>query len=303
MHQLCIISRRYELYRQLIENAALPELALTDNPAEATLVLADPPLLTGQLEEFSNLHWVQSTYAGIDALIRPGLRKDYTLTNIRGLFGQLISEYVLGLLFNHQRHFARYHEQQQQGIWRQHHYNSLAGKTMVILGTGTIGQHLAQSARALGMTIYGVNRSGETPNNSFARVFPIEQLTGVLPQADIVVSILPATELSNDVLNAESLSHCRDVLLFNVGRGNVVCEPGLIQALESGAVAHAFLDVFKQEPLPATHPFWQHPRITVTPHIAAESFPEQVMEIFKTNYLRYVEGKPLQFQIDFERGY
>ncbi|KDM91986.1 D-2-hydroxyacid dehydrogenase [Photobacterium galatheae] len=303
MHRLCIISRQSERYRQLIENAALPELVLTDNPAEATLVLADPPRLASRLEEFSNLHWVQSTYAGIDALTQPGLRKDYILTNIRGIFGQLISEYVLGLLISHQRHVAQYNAQQQQEIWQQHHYNSLSGKTMVILGTGTIGQHLAHSAKALGMTIHGVNRSGEVPNDNFDQVTPIDRLTDALSQADIVVSILPATHQTDDLLNAESLNHCRDVLLFNVGRGNAVCEPGLIQALDSGAVAHAFLDVFKQEPLPAAHPFWQHPRITVTPHIAAESFPEQVMEIFKTNYLRYVEGKPLQFQIDFERGY
>ncbi|NAW88164.1 D-2-hydroxyacid dehydrogenase [Photobacterium halotolerans] len=303
MHRLCIVSRRADLYRQLIEEADLPALSLTDNSGEATLVLADPPLITDKLAQFPQLRWLQSTYAGIDALIQPGLRTDYALTNVRGIFGQLISEYVLGLLISHQRHFGRYQAQQQQAQWQPHSYGTLSDKTMVILGTGSIGQHLAGVAKALGMTVLGVNRSGESAAPDFDKVMAIKDLGEALQQADVLVSVLPATAMTDNLLNADSLSHCRDTLFFNVGRGNAVCEPGLLQALASGALSHAFLDVFKQEPLPAEHPFWCHPQITVTPHIAAESFPQQVMEIFKTNYLRYVEGKPLQYQIDFTLGY
>lgn len=302
MHQLCIVSRRADLYRQLIEEADLPALSLTDNPHDATLVLADPPLITDKLAQFPQLRWLQSTYAGIDALTRPGLRSDYALTNVRGIFGQLISEYVLGLLISHQRHFGRYQAQQQQAQWQPHSYDALSDKTMVILGTGSIGQHLAGAAKALGMTVLGVNRSGASAA-SFDNVMAIKDLDKALQQADVLVSVLPATAMTDNLLNADSLSHCRGTLLFNVGRGNAVCEQGLLQALASGALSHAFLDVFKQEPLPAEHPFWCHPQMTVTPHIAAESFPQQVMEIFKTNYLRYVEGKPLQYQIDFTLGY
>ncbi|QUJ67639.1 D-2-hydroxyacid dehydrogenase [Photobacterium sp. GJ3] len=302
MHQLCIISRRADLYRQLIEKENLPELKITENLQDATLILADPPLMTKQLAHCSKLDWMQSTYAGIDALTQPGLRTDYRLTNIRGLFGQLISEYVLGYLISHQRHFARYQTQQQAAEWHQHSYGALSEKTMVILGTGTIGQHLAGAAKALGLRVIGVSRSGE-PTTHFDPVFPTHRLHEALALADVLVSVLPATAHTNDLLNADSLSHCTNTLLFNVGRGNAICESGLLEALDGGNIAHAYLDVFKQEPLPQDHPFWQHPAITVTPHIAAESFPEQVMTIFKTNYLRYVEGKPLQFQIDFERGY
>ncbi|MCG7584888.1 NAD(P)-dependent oxidoreductase, partial [Photobacterium sp. OFAV2-7] len=124
-----------------------------------------------------------------------------------------------------------------------------------------------------------------------------------LGRADIVVSTLPATPETNDLLGARNLGHCHNALLFNVGRGNTVCEQGLLTAIAKGCIAHAYLDVFKQEPLDKQHAFLQHPNITITPHIAAESFPEQVFEVFEENYRRYIQQQPLMYQVDFTRGY
>lgn len=303
MHNVMVVSRQRAIYESLLLNATLPNLNITDDPARATIILADPPLILPLIDQFPRLRWLQSTFAGIDALIQPSLRQDYLLTNIKGCFGQLISEYVLGLLLEHSRHFPHYRQQQAQRQWHAHPYCSLAGKRMVILGTGSIGSHLARSARALGMHVTGVNRSGHTTATDFDRLFAIADLPLALSQADILVSTLPATKETNDLLNQTTLSHCRNSLLFNVGRGNALCENSLLHALEHGAINHAFLDVFKQEPLPESHPFWLHPNITITPHIAAESFPEQVMAIFTDNYLRWINNQPLHYTVDFNRGY
>ncbi|MGF1738665.1 D-2-hydroxyacid dehydrogenase [Photobacterium satsumensis] len=303
MHKLMIVSRQQQAYEDMLTERPLPGITLTQHPDEATILLADPPKVAPLLRQFPALEWIQSTFAGIDALTQPNLRQDYLLTNIRGCFGQLISEYVLGLTVAHQRHFTTYQTQQHTNHWQPHPYHTVAGKTMVILGTGSIGSHLARSAKALGFNIIGVNRSGQAQEPAFSATLPLAKLHEALAQADVLVSTLPATSATDNLLNADSLGYCRQALLFNVGRGNAICEPGLLHSLESGAVEHAFLDVFKQEPLPKNHPFWQHPEITVTPHIAAESFPHQVMAIFRDNVQRWLSQQPLRYNIDFQQGY
>lgn len=303
MNKVLIISRQHAAYRQLLTGAALPELEITDDPGQANIILGDPPTIAPHLEAYPALSWLQSTYAGIDALTRPEMRRDYTLTNIRGHFGQLITEYVMGYSLDAIRHLSQYRQQQTNGLWQPQPYSSLATKTMVILGTGSIGAHLARVAKAFGLTVIGINRSGRSEEASFDHVYPQSQLSEGLSRADILVSTLPATNATTNLLDADNLSHCRNTLLFNVGRGNAICEDSLLSALEQGHIAHAFLDVFKQEPLPEPHPFWQHPKVTITPHIAAESFPEQVFEIFAANYRRFIQQQPLMYQIDFERGY
>ncbi|MGF1687755.1 D-2-hydroxyacid dehydrogenase [Photobacterium japonica] len=303
MHEVMIVSRQQALYEDLLHQAQLPELSLTHDPQRASIILADPPAIIAKLGQFPRLRWLQSTYAGVDALIHPALRQDYCLTNIKGCFGPLIAEYVFGQLLNQTRHVATYHQQQQQQHWQPQPYRTIAGQRIVILGTGSIGSHLARVAHAFGMQVIGVNRTGTTAEPTFTRCYAINALPEALAQADVVVSVLPATSATHHLLNANSLAHCQDAMLFNVGRGNAVCEQGLLQAIEKGHIHHAFLDVFQQEPLPATHPFWRHPQISVTPHIAAESFPEQVMAIFADNYRRWHQGEPLLYQIDFARGY
>lgn len=303
MIKIKIVSRQQQRYVQLLTAAKLPQLVITEDPSQATVLLADPPLIATSLNDYPHLQWLQSTYAGIDALIKPQLRQDYQLTNIRGIFGPLIAEYIIGQILNYQRHFWRYALQQQQHQWQPHPYQAIAGKTMVIVGTGTIGQHLAKVAAVFGCHIIGINRSGIAASDDFNHTYDLNDLDYALTQADYVVSILPATTDTNDLFDQGNFSHCKNVLFFNVGRGNSVNEADLVNALEQHHLQHAFLDVFKREPLATDHPFWDHPQITITPHIAAESFPEQVFTIFKANYLRFQQQQKLEYLIDFKRGY
>ncbi|MDG3084608.1 D-2-hydroxyacid dehydrogenase [Vibrio hannami] len=303
-NKLRILTQTDNKYLELFNSANLPDLELTENNEDADIILAAPPVLAECLDEFINVSWVQSTYAGVDPLMKEGLRQDYDLTNVKGIFGQQISEYVLGYTISHFRHFETYKKQQQDKIWKPHRYSTLAEKKMIILGTGALGNYLAGSAKALNIHTIGVNRTGIPPkDSSFTEVVHIEQLSLRLVEADVIVSTLPSTPKTEGMFDTNFFSHCQKALFFNVGRGNSVVTQALLDALEQENIEHAFLDVFINEPISQQCPYWHNPKVTVTPHIAAYSFPEQVFEIFKENYLLWRDGFQLKHQIDFDKGY
>lgn len=301
---LYIASKQADIYQQLLAQSALKDIPITKDSTQATIVLADPPMLANTIDQFPKMEWVQATYAGIDTLTKDHLPKNYQLTNVKGIFGQLISEYVLSYAIGFYRHFPQYKQQQQQSLWQPHEYQSIVGKKMVIVGTGSIGLKLAETATALGFIAIGVNRSGQLPEqNAFQDCFTIEQIDDALKQADIVVNALPNTTQTHQLINRAHLSHCREAVFFNIGRGDTVVDEDLLTALDNGSITHAYLDVFSKEPLSTDSPYWLHPKVTITPHIAANSFPEQVFVIFEQNYQRWVNKQPLLNQVDFERGY
>ena len=303
-NKLYIATEHDDTYVQLILKQDLPDLEITQNPETAEIVLASPPLIADCLDEFTQLDWLQSTYAGINKLTQHNLRHDYTLTNVKGIFGPAIAEYVLGYTISHFRHFSHYHQQQQQQNWQPQLYTSLTDKTMVVLGTGSIGCHLAQAASAFGIHTIGVNRTGIPPKHEvFKDTFHINELEAALKQADIVINTLPSTAETYQLLNQTTLSYCSNVLLFNVGRGESVDNKALLLAIKNRWVEHAFLDVFEHEPLSQDHPFWKLPQVTITPHIAALSEPRQVVEIFAENYKQWRDGFTLNHVIDFDKGY
>ncbi len=304
IQRIYLLTSQDDKYRQLISDKNLPQLEFCASPQQANIVLADPPLAALQLHELSNLQWLQSTFAGVNALLAEGCRQDYLLTNVRDIFGPSITEYVLGYSISHFRHFRRYQQQQQECQWQGYDYANLSRKVMVILGTGSIGSYLAHSAQALGLTVHGVNSTGiPGSDNTFNRTYHINELASALAHADIIVNTLPDTPATRGLLNEETLQYCHNALLFNVGRGPTLDEKSLLVALKNKWIEHAFLDVFTTEPLPATHPFWQLRQITITPHIAALSFPEQIVDIFAENYQRWQDGFKLNYLIDFEKGY
>ena len=166
---LLLVSRDNRHYRTLLQDSALPRLKLLcpDDETqalalapEAELLLGEPAAIARVLPHAHKLRWAQSTYAGIDALLKPGLRQDYQLTNIRGIFGPLMSEYVFAHLLSLTRHLPLYREQQKQHQWQPLSYRPLSERRLLILGTGSIGQHLAQTAHQFGMTVWGINRHG-----------------------------------------------------------------------------------------------------------------------------------------------
>lgn len=303
-HRLALATEDNQRYRALLDELELPNLEIVSDIAQATIILAAPPELAPQLNQAKNLRWVQSTFAGIDALISDNLRSDYKLTNVKGVFGALISEYVLGYTISHYRHFNLYQSQQKKQDWQPHPYQSIQGKRVAIFGTGAIGNYLANSVRALGLVPIGVNRTGIPPKQSaFEQIYHIHDAQLALAKSNIVVNTLPNTPQTENLFNQDTFDACERVLFFNVGRGHSVDTSALLNALESGNVEHAFLDVFINEPISQECPYWHHPHVTVTPHIAAISHPEQVIEVFADNYRRWIDGYGLKFLVDFGKGY
>ena len=312
MHKLLILSRQAEEYQHLLELAKLPEIQIvsaTDvDKAKALdsdfeMVFGDPRLMPDLLASLPRLRWVQSAYAGVESLFDPSLRRDYVLTNARDVFGSLMSEYVFGyLLLIERRIFERY-QAQQEHRWDGSTTGMLRGKTIGLLGVGSIGAHLARTAKFFEMNVRGYTRSSESCPDVDV-YFHGDQLLDFAKGLDYFVSVLPNTSETRHIINAALLEALPPHAVFvNVGRGSALDESALIHALETKKIAAAVLDVFEQEPLPKEHPFWNTPNLLLTFHTSAPSLPEDIAKLFIDNYHRYLNGEELMYRVDFVRGY
>jgi len=315
MPTLLILSYNTDEYIKLIAQADLPDLEIVTDPAECDIVLGEPRKIRDALPRLSHPKWIQSIYAGVEPLVDPAQRRDYVLTNARGVFGNSMSEFVFGyMLFFKKRIFERIQSQQAKQ-WDDFDGGILRGRTIGLLGVGSIGAHLAGTAKHFSMKVLGYTRESETSTHVDKYFHPESPLSsreraegeGLLEFAkglDYLVSVLPRTEGTNRIVNAELLTALPPHAVFiNVGRGNAVDESALAEALTQGKIAGAVLDVTEQEPLPEDHPFWTTPNLYLTFHTSAMSYPEDIAKLFIENYHLYLEGKPLKHQVDFERGY
>jgi len=328
-HKLLILSKQEKEYRSLIESAHLPDLIIESTPTtDIDIVFGQPNLIKTALGSLPALRWVQSTSAGVEHLIDPTLNRNYVLTNAREVFGELMSEYVIGYLLAHERKiFARLAAQRNK-VWDESDTGRLRGKTIGLLGVGSIGAEIARTAKFFGMTVQGYTRNSETCTDVDEYFHPLESIlesdsllsnTQIQQHAqgkratvfqkfanglDYLVSVLPNTVDTRKVVDADLLNALPSHALFiNVGRGSAVDESALIEALNQNKIAGAVLDVFEQEPLPIEHPFWTIPNLLMTFHTSAPSFPDDIVKIFIENYELFNTGKSLKYQVDFERGY
>jgi phosphoglycerate dehydrogenase-like enzyme len=271
--------------------------------AAADIILGRPDLVAAALPLAKRLQWVQSTFAGVDALLAPGLRTDYLLTGVKNVHGPLLSEYVMAYILARERHLFTIFQQQLNHQWHPVAYRGLNGLIIGIVGLGSIGRSIAKTAQSFDMRVFGMKRSrGEVDH--VERVFLPAERAEFLPLLDYLVLVLPATPATRHFIGKTELDMMkRDSVLLNVGRGSAVQPDDLCAALHSGSIGGAILDVFEQEPLPGDSPLWEAPRTIITPHIAAFSFPDQIAAIFCDNYRRYLAGRPLEHRIDFARGY
>ncbi len=315
MHRLTIISPGAEAYAQQLRRAALPGLvvnafqepsAAQEAVSQTEILMGLPAFLAEVVNDAPGLKWAQSTSAGVEEVCAAGLRRDYILTNARDIFGPIMSEYVFGYIMTLERNILALHQHQQQREWvRWDHYpyRRLSDLTLGVIGVGSIGQHIAATGKHFGMRVLGMKRSAE-PVDCVDEIYTLDQLGAFLPQVDYLVMVLPSTEQTYHFVNADFLALMKeDAVLLNVGRGSTVDEVALCNALQQNRIKHAVLDVFEEEPLVQSSPFWELPNALITPHISALSFPEHVSGIFVRNYRRYIQGESLEYVVDFEQGY
>jgi phosphoglycerate dehydrogenase-like enzyme len=309
---LLILSRRARDYERLVASADLPDLVITaaadpadvaPRAAEFDLALGEPSLLRHLLPTLTALRWIQATWAGVEPLLDPTLRRDYMLTNARGVFGGLMSEYVFAYLLAHERHLLAKYQAQREQKWDPTPHGTLRGKQIGLLGVGTIGAAIARTAKHFGMRVKGYTRGSEASADVDA-YFHGDRLRDFAADLDYVVAVMPATARTRHLVDDDFLRALPPCAVFvNPGRGGVVDEPALAAALQEGRLAAAVLDVFQQEPLPADHVFWRTPNLLITSHTAALSIPEDIAPVFIDNYRLLLRGEPLRHRVDFERGY
>jgi phosphoglycerate dehydrogenase-like enzyme len=270
---------------------------------EIDVVLGEPSLIRDALPRLPQLRWVQATWAGVEPLLDPALRRDYTLTNARGVFGGLMSEYVFGYLLARERLIFEKHASQREGRWDPAPPGTLRGKQIGLLGVGSIGAALARTAKHFGMRVKGYTRASESCGDVDA-YFHGDDRAAFAADLDYLVCAMPNTGETRHLVDAAFLAALPPRAVFvNPGRGSVVDEAALAAALQHGRIAGAVLDVFQQEPLPADHVFWRTPNLLITSHTAALSVPADIAPVFIENYTRWIAGEPLRYVVNFERGY
>ena len=311
-NRLLILSKNSAEYADLIEKHDFSGLEFMDcnragdakNHAEnCNIILGEPDRIAPVLDVAENLQWIQSTYAGVEALITPSQRTDYLLTGVKDLFGPLMSEYVFAYILALERNIFQTYENQKNRLWQDMPYKSLKGSLLGICGLGSIGRNIALTAKRFGMDVWGYKRSNEEVPG-IDRLFTQTDFREFLAHPDYIVITLPRTPESFHLFDYASFQAMKkSAVLINVGRGPVVSESALVQALEEKLILGAVLDVFEEEPLPKDSNLWGLPNVIITPHNSAYSFPEEIVNIFVENYRLFVTGEPLKYVVDFDRGY
>ena len=294
----------------LADKIAIDTLPRKDKPSpeqlgrtEALMAATVPP---GLLPAMPKLRWAQAMTAGVEGwLALPDLPKSLALTCARGTHTESMPENIMASLFYVAKPLATAAANKKLGKWVHTVAQPLTGKTLGILGLGAVGQEVARMASAFGIRVIGTKRRPAAMPN-VAEVLPPERSDDVLARSDFVLLLLPATPATENFINAGRLSKMKPTAwLLNFGRGHLIKDDDLIAAVNAKTIAGAVLDVFRQEPLPAEHPFWKTDGILVLPHIGGPH-PQRdrfVARLFVDNLGRFLDGKPLREVVDREAGY
>ncbi|MFT5721484.1 MAG: phosphoglycerate dehydrogenase-like enzyme [Motiliproteus sp.] len=316
--KVLVVSADVVEYRRLLEPIAQEVTLLTAQTTpqaqslctDAEILFGDPdlllPLLLPMHEQLPRLRWIQSSWAGVAPLIEALKQQPNAalqLTNVRGIFGPLMTEYVFTYLLGHERQVLEHRQAQQQRQWRGQRCGSLQGKTLGLLGLGSIGAHLARTARHFGMRVLGCSRTAPEAG-LVERHYLSAQLEEMAAEVDYLVCTLPSTAQTRNLIGAPLLARMKSTaVLLNAGRGDLIDDEALVEALRQQQIAAAVLDVFRQEPLPQAHPFWTTPNLIITSHTAAPSFPAEIAPLFIDNLRLFQQGRALNHRVDIQRGY
>lgn len=275
---------------------------------EADIIIGniDPDLL----EYAKNLEWLQLNSAGADAYVKKGvLPEEVVLTNATGAYGPGVAEHMLAVLFSIQKKLHLYRDNQNQCEWQDEgEVMSLRGGCALIVGLGDIGLYFARLLRNFGYRVIGIKRRpGQVPQG-VDELYTMEHLDELLPEADVIFSVLTETKATKNIFNAKRFREMKNSAVFlNAGRGSAVNTEDLCQALIAGEIYGAGLDVTDPEPLPSQHKLWNMKNVVITPHISGDFHHPatlyRIVDIAAGNLKRYCAGEPLMNVVDRETGY
>jgi phosphoglycerate dehydrogenase-like enzyme len=263
------------------------------------VVVGAPPDLVAIIPRCPQLRWVQSTWAGIDAIAHFASEALH-ITPLKSMFGPAMTEYVMGWLLAIERNVISRASHTQ---WTPSIEPRIAGKRLGIMGTGGIGTAIALAAKAFGLEVIGLNSDGRAVDG-FAACYPSADRLAFAERLDYLVSVLPQTSQTDNLVDEALLKRLNPrAIVINAGRGNAVVEAHLIASLTAGRLRAAVLDVFREEPLPPDDPLWSTPGVHITSHTAGPTPDEAVAEVFESNFERYIAGQPLTDAVRAGRGY
>ncbi|HEY1758047.1 MAG TPA: D-2-hydroxyacid dehydrogenase [Bryobacteraceae bacterium] len=292
-------------------------LIITDDPAAASQTAPDADvilyaatkaaLLATILPLAVRARWIHSLWTGVEGILTPQmLEHPAPLTNGRGAFRWPLADWVMAAMLYFSFDLGRVIRQQQAGVWQQFVSSMLEGKTLGIVGYGSIGSAAASRAKGFGMKIAALRRSDRQNGALVDVAYTRERLNDLIAASDYLLLATPVTAETRGMIGAAEIAAMKpSAVLINVGRGPVVDEAALIQALDLGKIRGAALDVFTVEPLPAGHPFYRMTNVLVSPHTAdrVEGFLGPPVEAFLENMERFLKGEPLENVVDKHAGY
>jgi phosphoglycerate dehydrogenase-like enzyme len=311
MLKLGILTRDANHYATLIKQANLPDLHIEfcqdhvdtlPDLSQVEILLAEPKLAAQVVLHCPKLKWLQSTWAGNKPLFDLP-KQDYILSGVKDVFQDAMAEYVFAYMLYFSRNIAGFKQQQQQALWQAPVHATLKGKSLGILGVGNIGKGVAQKAQAFGMQVRGLSHRSRDCIH-IDHYFVWSEISTLCKGLDYLLCLLPHSQQTEGVINAEFLAllpaHC---IFINAGRGQTVIEEDLLSALQQQTIKAAVLDVFSLEPLASSHPFWSMENVFITQHTAAESQPQDIVQILLKNFALFLQNKPLHGQLDFCKAY
>ena len=294
-NKLLIVTRDQEVFLEKVKALHLPELQVVAPLTEegirkeietANIGFVNPKLVLPFIDEWKSLKWLQSTFAGVDALMSKPPAHDYILTNVKDTYGLPMAEFVLTYMLMFERKVLENIEWQKERVWEQHAYPILGRKSLGIAGTGSIGQEIARIANVFNMEVIGLSRRG-SQKSEFSRVYQEGEAEEFLSLSDYVVSVLPHTNENTGFFDAEKFSYMKVGSVFmNIGRGSAVVDEALVEALNGGNIKAAVLDVFNEEPLSVDSPYWGIENVFLTPHVSGYVTHDRLFTILKDNYQR-----------------
>ena len=255
-------------------------------------------------KKMPKLEWVQVMAAGVEKFIQNAEQfKNIPVCRVLGVFGKYMAEYVLAYVFYFSQDISRVLKAQSERRWDYFLPQFVYKKTLGVMGLGNMGTAVAQKAKDVGMRVVSWDMV-KRDVSAVDRQYGAPELKDFLREADFVAVTLPATPETRNVVNREAFRVMKKTAYFiNISRGANVDEEALVEALKNNTIAGAVLDVMKQEPLPPESPLWDCPNLVLSAHISGPNLPEDMVEVFRENFQRYLKKEPLIGLINFERGF
>lgn len=294
-------------YKQLSDNQSHEfRFIPLEDITETDLLWADVYVGSKPCPNFtlSNIKWVHSFNAGVNNYLELEGWKEHNVLLTRTVcsFGERISEYCLSYVLQDLQYHKEFGLNQEKKVWKPKTPKMIKDQTVVIFGTGEIGQEVARTFTHFGTTVYGVSRSGKH-KDYFKEVVDLNSAGTFLSKADWIISTLPLTKDTHKLFDSQFFNNMNGSVFINVGRGATVDELALIESLETGKLRYAVLDVLTQEPLPESSPLWGRQDIIITPHISAVTELNEAISCFIETLHNVEQDQPLRNRVDIEKGY